>query len=89
MYLVIHAGQRACKGEARARGTRAKNYLVKLQIAPERIVWIDAGWKKTLAVEAWIWPPELGRPSAATDDNLKPSQVEIESNCKIKYRGGS
>ena len=89
VYLVIHAGQRACKGEARARGIRAKNYLVKLQIASERIVWIDAGWKKDLAVEAWIWPPELGRPSVATDDNLKPSQVKIESNCKIKYRGGS
>jgi hypothetical protein len=47
VYLVIHAGQKACKGEARARGIRAKNYAMKLQIAPERIVWIDAGWKKT------------------------------------------
>jgi hypothetical protein len=88
VYLVIHAGERACKGEARARGIRAKNYLVKLQVAPERIVWIDAGWKKDLAVEVWIWPPQLGRPTVKTDDNLKPSQVKIDGNCKSKYRVG-
>lgn len=87
--LVIYAGQRACKGEAKARGIRAKNYLLKAQIEPERIVWIDGGFKKDLTVEVWIWPPELGQPSVATEGKLKPSEVTIERNCKIKHRGGT
>jgi hypothetical protein len=87
IYLVIHAGQKACVGEAKARGLRAKNYLMKKDIAPERIVWIDAGWRKELSVEVWLWPPELGRPKSSTELNLKAGQVQIERNCKIKYRG--
>jgi hypothetical protein len=82
-------GSNGLQGEAKARGTRAKNYLLKAQIEPERIVWIDGGWKKDLAVEVWIWPPELGQPSVATEGKLKPSEVTIERNCKIKHRGGT
>ena len=89
VHLVIYAGQRACKGEAKARGIRAKNHLLKAQIEPERIVWIDGGWKKGLAVEAWIWPPELGQPSVENEGKLKPSEITIERNCKIKHRGGT
>lgn len=87
VYLVIHAGQKACNGEAKARGIRAQNHLLKREIEPERIVWIDAGWRKQLAVEVWIWPPQLGRPKISTNNTLKRNQVTIERNCKIKYRG--
>lgn len=87
IYLVIYAGQRACKGEAEARGIRAQDYLLKEGIEPERIVWIDGGWKKTLAVDVWIWPLQFGRPKPTTDDTLKRSQITIERNCKIKFRG--
>jgi hypothetical protein len=87
VYLVIHAGPIACSGEAKARGIRAKNYLLKQGIGSERIVWIDAGWTKDLLVEVWIWPPEFGRPKLAPDESLKRSQVVIEPNCRIKYRG--
>jgi hypothetical protein len=86
-YIVIHAGQKACDGEAKARGIRARNYLLKLGIGPERVVWLDGGWKKELSVDVWIWPPELGRPKV--DESLKRDQVMIEKKCKIKYRGGS
>ncbi|HSE34396.1 MAG TPA: hypothetical protein VLA93_22675 [Pyrinomonadaceae bacterium] len=89
VYLVIYAGERACKDEAKARGIRARDYLLKQDIEPERIVWIDAGWKKNLSVEVWIWPPQFGRPKLKLDDTLKRSKVTIEANCKIKYRGGS
>jgi hypothetical protein len=87
VYLVIYAGERACKGEAKARGVRATDYLLKKEIEPERIVWIDAGWKKELSVEAWIWPPQFGKPKPSTDDNLRPNHITIEPKCKIKYRG--
>lgn len=89
VYLVIHAGPRACKGEASARGIRAKEYLLKKEIEPERIVWIDAGWKKKLSVEVWIWPLQFGQPKPSVDDTLKRNQVTIEPKCKIKYRGVS
>src|SRR5438045_3729304 len=29
LYLVLHAAKQSCVGEARARGVRAKNYLVR------------------------------------------------------------
>lgn len=86
VFLAIHAGQTACKGEAEARGVRAKDYLTKTGIEPERIVWIDAGWQKRVMVQVWIWPPQLGRPKLETDENLKPGEVRIERGCKIKYR---
>jgi hypothetical protein len=86
IYLVIHAGQTACIDEGKARGIRAKNYLVRRRISSYRIVSMDAGWRKEASVEVWIWPPELGKPKVSADLNLKPSAVKLERNCKIKYR---
>ena len=87
IYLFIHAGQTACVGEAKARGIRAKNYLVHQGISPERIVLTDAGWRKEVSVQVWIWPPQLGKPKVSSDLNLKPGAVKFEKNCKMKYRG--
>jgi hypothetical protein len=87
VYVVIHAGQTACVGEAKARGIRAKNYLMSRGVSSNRVVWIDAGWQKTLGVEVWIWPPELGKPTPSTALNLKPGAVTLQRTCKIKYRG--
>jgi hypothetical protein len=87
VYLVIHAGQTACVGEARARGARAKEYLMKNGISTERIVPVDAGWRKDLTVEVWILPPELKRTNVASNLDLKRSQVKLQRNCKIQYRG--
>ena len=86
VYLMIYAGQTACKDEAKARGVRAAEFLTNAGIEPERVVWIDSGWQKKLLVEVWIWPPNLGRPKVATDQNLKPNEVRIERGCKIKHR---
>ena len=84
VYLVIHAGQTACVGEARARGVRAKNYLMHSGLSSERIVWIDAGWRKNVTIEVWIWPPQLGKPRPSTDLDLKPREVRLLKNCKTK-----
>jgi hypothetical protein len=87
IHLVIHAGETACINEAKARGLRAKNYLMRRGVSSARITVIDAGWRKEASVEVWIWPPELGKPKVDVDLNLKPSAVRLERNCKIKYRG--
>ena len=47
----------------------------------------DAGWRKEVSVEVWIWPPELGKPKITPDFDLKRRAVKLEKNCKIKYRG--
>ncbi|HEY5885821.1 MAG TPA: hypothetical protein VIT88_14115 [Pyrinomonadaceae bacterium] len=87
VYLFIHAGQTACIDEAKARGVRAKNYLIRRGVPSKRIVPVDAGWRKELSVQVWIWPPEPGMPAIALDGNLQQSDVTLEKNCKIKYRG--
>ncbi len=68
-------------------GIRAKNYLVHKGISSERIVVTDAGWRKQVSVEVWIWPPELGKPKITADFDLKRRAVKLEKNCKIKYPG--
>ncbi|HKZ77970.1 MAG TPA: hypothetical protein VJ124_06560 [Pyrinomonadaceae bacterium] len=87
IYLFIHAGKTACAGEAKARGIRAKNYLVHQGVSSERIVLTDAGWRKEVSVQVWIWPPELGKPKIPSEFDLELSAVKLERHCKIKYRG--
>jgi hypothetical protein len=71
----------------RKRGACARRITMTHEVSQERIVWIDAGWRKNAIVEVWIWPPQMGKPSIASDLNLKRSQVKLEKNCRIKYRG--
>jgi hypothetical protein len=88
IYLVVYAGRNACVGEAKARGVRAKNYLIKRKVSASKIVWIDGGWKNEVTTEVWFWPPDTGGPSIFPQFNLKASEVTLEKGCKIKYRGG-
>ena len=81
IYIVVHAGRTACVGEAKARGIRAKDYLMSRGISLERIVWIDAGWRNHATVEVWIYPPQLGKPSFDSDLDLKRSEVKLKKNC--------
>jgi hypothetical protein len=75
--------------EAKARETRAKNYLVKRNVLASHIVFIDGGWKNEVTTEVWIWPPDAGKPSIFSEFNLKATEVRLEKGCKIKYRGGT
>jgi len=89
IYLVIYAGKSACVGEAKARGIRAKNYLVKRNVPASHIVYLDGGWKNEVTTEVWIWPPDVGKPFIFPEFTLKPAEVKLEKGCKIKYRGGT
>jgi hypothetical protein len=86
IYLVVYAGQVACPGEAKARGLRAKKHLMSRRIPPAQVVWIDGGYQKEVTTEVWIWPPDVGKPSVFPEFNLKPAEVTLEKNCKIKRR---
>ena len=76
-------------GEAKARGIRAKNYLVKRNVPASHIVYLDGGWKNEVTTEVWIWPPNVGKPSIFSEFNFKLAEVKLEKGCKIKYRGGT
>jgi hypothetical protein len=87
IYLVISAGKTACVGEARARGIRARNYLVrKRNVKPGQIVWIDGGYQETVTTEVWIWPPTMRPPTVFPEFTLKPNQVTLQRGCRIKCR---
>jgi len=88
IYLLIYAGSRACPGEARERGIRAKKHLMSRGVPPGQVVWIDGGYRREISTTVWIWPPAVAPPVASPELTLKPSEVKIERNCKIKYRGG-
>jgi hypothetical protein len=90
MYLIVYSGERACVGEAKARGIRAKNYLVRHRGAKlDQIVWIDGGYEVTPRTSIWILPPSLGQPAIFPEFGLDRTKVKLEKNCRMKYRGGN
>jgi hypothetical protein len=55
VYIFSYGGLRTCRGGARARARRARNYLVAKQgIAPNRVFWQDGGFKVTDSTELWL-----------------------------------
>lgn len=74
-YIIAYAGRRARAGQAQARATRAKNYLVtKRGIERGRIVAVDGGYREDLTVELF-----LGAKGAApiASPTVCPSDVRI------------
>ncbi len=87
IYLVIHGAKQSCVGEARARGVRAKNYLVRYRhIKPRQIVWIDAGYRDEFVTDVWIWPPDMEPPAKTHEDNVGSNELTLDHRCRIKCR---
>ena len=83
--IIIHAGRKSCAGEARARGTRMKQYLVERRnIEPERVIWRDDGYLEEGHVVLWIASPDnLLPPRNSNSISLTAKDVQIV-NCKSK-----
>jgi hypothetical protein len=87
LYLVLHAAKRSCVGEARSRGVRAKNYLVRYRhVNPRQVVWIDAGYRDYFVTDVWIWPPNMQPPAKMHEDMVSPNQLRLDRHCRIKCR---
>ena len=87
IYLIAYAGRVARQGEAAARASCAREYLIKEhRISAERIRAIDGGYQEQLLVEIYVEPKDgdipLARPS------LRPSKVTIIPH-KIAPRCGN
>jgi hypothetical protein len=84
--VVIYAGKTACIGEAEARWTRVRDWLVrKRRIPSNRITWIDGGYHEQSTTTLWLWPPQLGKPPDL-EPSLKLTDVKLMKGCKI-YSG--
>ena len=81
--IIVYAGRRSCKNEAKDRALRAKRYLTKTRsIQASRIKWSDGGYREELAVI--LQPVPSGAPELTASSTLKPSEVRIIKNCKPK-----
>ena len=75
-YLIAYAGRIARTGEAAARASCAREYLIKKhRIDPGRIRTVDGGYQENLLVEIYVEPKDgdvpLARPS------VRPSKIQI------------
>jgi hypothetical protein len=58
------------KGEAEARSTMAKPYLVHLGVEPERFVVVNGGYRQSWTMELWIVPYGAAEPAPAPQFRL-------------------
>lgn len=58
VYIFSYGGLRTCRGGAKARARRARNYLVAKQgIAADRVFWSDGGFRVEDSIELWLRLP--------------------------------
>lgn len=71
-HIIVYGGRFGRRGEARARASRIKTYLVKTRgVDVSRILTIDGGYRENLTVEIWMWPRSVGVPRASPTVELK------------------
>jgi hypothetical protein len=82
-YLIVYGGRLSVRGIAKTRALRAKNYLVKKSsLAPDRIVWVDGGYREDLSTEIHIAPRSATAPSPSP--SVDPSEVQFVKATKAK-----
>lgn len=82
-YIFVNAGRRACKGEAQARATRAKEYIVKALGVPwDRVVWRDLGYLEEPEVVLYLFKRNAPVPYHPEYQPAKEGQVI--DNCSAK-----
>ncbi|HEY0376437.1 MAG TPA: hypothetical protein VGC87_05710 [Pyrinomonadaceae bacterium] len=81
-YIIVYAGRLSCEGEAKFRGERAKKWVVKRGIEPERVVVMDAGYWS----EAWtrLSPRDKSMEKPEPEPGLDSHEVFVSKDCKGK-----
>ena len=75
-YIMVYAGKRARRGEAHARGQRARAYLLGNWVMHEKqVVAIDGGHRESRATELFIVPP--GGSPPPSEPTVDPNEVQI------------
>src|SRR5438067_1597926 len=66
-YVVAYGGRYGRRGEAWARASRIKSYLVKSRgLDAGRIAKINGGYMKSLTIDLWILPRDMSAPLTPT-----------------------
>ena len=82
-HLIHYAGRRTPSLEAALRrGRRAKEYLVKLGVSPDRVVTVDGGFREEFTWEVWVVPPGASPPAATP--TVGRGEVRIVANPRTK-----
>lgn len=86
-YLVVYGGSRSCPDEARLRGERVKNYIVRSgALSGEHITIIDAGyreqWSIGLSIGFVSGPPLTKEIVQATELSISKGEVRILKRCE-------
>ena len=80
-HIVVFAGRRACRNEARVRALRARDYVVRVRgVESDRILWEDGGYREDVTTILVIAPREVTR--IGLNSTIKQSEVEIVKNCR-------
>lgn len=75
--IFVYAGRQSCRGEARYRGNRARNWVLKRGgLDPKRVVLIDAGFQRDVFTYLII------RPKGSAPYDIAPSLSEKEVSIK-------
>jgi hypothetical protein len=86
-YIFVYAGKRSRRGEAGARLTRIKNYLIERRgIGVSRIKIEDGGYREELVVDVYLIAPGAAAPVAAPTVNPKEVKFRKGKIKKWEYR---
>lgn len=81
-YVIVYGGSYGRRGEAQARASRIKSYLVKSRgLSLNSIKTVDGGYMERLTIDLWIVPDDLAAPPATP--TLQPNAVRFKKG-KIK-----
>jgi hypothetical protein len=76
-YVVVYGGNFRRRGEAQARVSRIKEYLIKSRgLESNRVKTIEGGYMDELTVDLWIVPPDWGAPSL--EPTIPPEAVKFK-----------
>ena len=78
-HIMVYAGRISCPDEAKYRGNRAKNWLLKRGVSPHQIVVRNGGYQKEVHTMLVIYPK-----GAADYDyplSLPKNEVSIRKRC--------
>ena len=75
-YIIVYAGRRAYRGEAKFKSDCAKDYLVRIRkIDPESVIAADGGFRDEMSVELFLGRTEYYPPRLNPTVSLKNAQI--------------
>ena|SRR2546421_11093737 len=76
-YIIVYGGREGRRGEAKARASRIKDYLVKSRgLDSNRLMTIDGGYMEYLSVDLWVLPRGASAPPLAP--TVQPKDVKFK-----------